>query len=200
MGQAALGVVESAVDDRGHVTGVERLEDDDPAPRQQGRVHLERRILGRGPDQTHGAILDCAQEGVLLGLVEAMDLVDEEDRACTASLALPGLVDGGTHLTDAGKHRRERDEFRSMLAGDQAREGRLAAARWPPEDQRRQLGARPGERQAQERLLADDIGLTDKLGEGTRPHALGQGASALAGSTSSAGSSNRLRVSCRAMD
>src|SRR5437867_8469658 len=44
-------------------------------------VHLERGVLGRGADEDDRPRLDVGEEGVLLGAVESMDLVDEEDRA-----------------------------------------------------------------------------------------------------------------------
>ena len=64
--------------------------------------------------------------------------------------------------------------FDPCCRGDQAGEGRLAGAGRPPEDERRQLGARAAERHAQERLLADDIGLAHEFIEGAGPHPFGQ--------------------------
>jgi hypothetical protein len=57
--------------------------------RQQRRVDLERRVLGGGADEGEQARFDMRQEGVLLGLVEAVHLVDEDQRAaarCRAAL------------------------------------------------------------------------------------------------------------------
>ena len=155
-------------------SGLKRLKDDDAAPREQGRVDLERRVLGGGPDQADRAVLDGPQQGVLLGLVEAMDLVDEEDRASASGLAFPGLVDGRADLADTRENSRERDEFRSMPAGDQAGQGRLAGSRRSPENQRRQFARRAAQRHAQERFLADDIGLAHEFIEGAGPHPFGQ--------------------------
>ena len=59
----------------------ERLEDVDAAAREQRGDEFEGRILGGGADQADVAALDVGQEGVLLRLVEAMDLVDEDDGA-----------------------------------------------------------------------------------------------------------------------
>ena len=42
---------------------------------------LEVGVLGRRADERDRAVLDVRQQRVLLGLVEAMDLVEEEDRA-----------------------------------------------------------------------------------------------------------------------
>jgi hypothetical protein len=84
--------VQRALEDRHHRGQRQRLEDVHLRSRQQRRVHFERRVLGRRADQDDVARLDARQEGVLLRLVEAMDLVDEEDRpaperrrACSAS-------------------------------------------------------------------------------------------------------------------
>src|SRR5919112_5273328 len=49
--------------------------------REQSAVHLERRVLGGCADHDDRAVLDIGQHGVLLGFVEAMDLVDEHHRA-----------------------------------------------------------------------------------------------------------------------
>ena len=57
------------------------------AARQQRAVELERRILGRGADQRDGAVLDIRAGTVLLRAVEAMDLVDEEQRALAVAAA-----------------------------------------------------------------------------------------------------------------
>jgi hypothetical protein len=45
------------------------------------RVDLERRVLRRRAEEDHVAVLDVREHDILLGLVEAMDLVDEQDRA-----------------------------------------------------------------------------------------------------------------------
>ena len=51
------------------------------SPRQEGGVDLEVRVLGRRADERDRAVLDVRQQRVLLGLVEAVDLVDEQDGA-----------------------------------------------------------------------------------------------------------------------
>ena len=74
-------VVERAAQQRDHVLVAERLELVDPRAREQRRVHLEVRVLGRGAHEPDEALLDRRQQRVLLRLVEAVDLVEEEDRA-----------------------------------------------------------------------------------------------------------------------
>ena len=59
----------------------ERLKRVDAAAREQRGVQLERRVLRGRADQPDRAALHIGQKRVLLRLVEAMDLIDEEDRA-----------------------------------------------------------------------------------------------------------------------
>ena len=132
------------------------------AARQQRGVELEGRVLGGGADQRDRAVLDNGQEAVLLGAVEAMDLVDEQQRALPsarrwrAPRRTPCLQVG-----DAGEHRRQRLEVQADRVGEQPRDGGLAAARRAPQDQR---GERPrasirAERAvgAEQMVLADDL-------------------------------------------
>ncbi len=63
---------------------VEPMQHEDLAARQQRAVQLEGRVFRGRADQHHGAVLDIGQEAVLLRAVEAMDLVDEEQRALAA--------------------------------------------------------------------------------------------------------------------
>ena len=73
---------------------------------------------------------------VLLGLVEAMDFVDEDDRA---RAVLPCALSIGHHLfdfLDSGKYRAELDEIGARYPGNNLRQRGLASARRSPEDQR----------------------------------------------------------------
>ena len=83
----------------------ERLRARRAAPaREQRRVDLEVRVLGGRADQRDGPLLDRGQERVLLGLVEAVDLVEEEDRApaaCAEPLAGAGRAPRGRRPTVA---------------------------------------------------------------------------------------------------
>src|SRR5205823_4056980 len=64
----------------------QRLEHVHGGARQERAVHLERRVLGRRADERQQALLDKRQERVLLRLVEAMYLVDEQDRRASVLL------------------------------------------------------------------------------------------------------------------
>ena len=88
----------------------ERLQGVDAAAGEQRGDDLERRVLGGGADQADGAALDVGQKGVLLRLVEAMDLVDEEDGARAELRGLFGIDHDLLDLLDAGEDGGELDE------------------------------------------------------------------------------------------
>src|SRR5215475_3913835 len=72
---------------------------------------------------------------VLLGLVETMNFVDENNRA---GAILPRALGVGHHLfdfLDARQHGRELDEVGLGHARDDLGELGLAGPRWPPENQ-----------------------------------------------------------------
>ena len=60
---------------------VERMKHQHPRARQQRGVELEGWIFGGGPDQYDRAVLHHGQKRVLLRAIEAMHLVDEQQRA-----------------------------------------------------------------------------------------------------------------------
>src|SRR3972149_6375375 len=82
------------------------------------------------------------------------------------------LGDDAAEVGDAGGDGGDRLEVGAGLAGDDAGEGGLAGAGWPPEDHRRGLAGL--DRLAQEAALANDLLLADELVEGLGPHAGGE--------------------------
>jgi hypothetical protein len=98
-----LAVGERPAEDHADLVLAEALEDVDPAAGEERRDDLEGRVLGRRADQDDRAPLDVGQEGVLLGLVEAVDLVHEQDRALAAGRqAVLGGGDDRPDLLHAG--------------------------------------------------------------------------------------------------
>ena len=67
-------------EDAGDALRFELLQGEDARAREERADHLERRVLGGRPVVEDVAGLDAGEEGVLLGLVEPVDLVDEDDR------------------------------------------------------------------------------------------------------------------------
>ncbi len=137
---------------------------------EQRRVDLEEGVLGRRPDQGHEALLDGREQGVLLGLVEAVDLVEEEDRRLAGGAAALGrALDHRPHLGPAGVHRRLLLEGAARRGGDDPRERRLARPGRPVEDHRVRLAGL--DRGSQGRPLGEQVLLADELVERGRAHA-----------------------------
>ncbi len=172
LSQAALLVVQRAFDQRAHVVVGERLEHEHARAREQRGVDLERRVLGRRADQRDGAVLDVRQHRVLLRLVEAVDLVDEQHGAPARGAQLLRVGHDAPQVGDAGADRGEPGEVRARLLRDDARERRLPGAGRPPQDHRRRLVGL--DRAPQRAAGPDDLLLADELVERARPHPRGE--------------------------
>ncbi len=118
------------------------------------------------------------EQSVLLGLVEAVDLVHEEDRALAVEPLLLGrLRDDLAQLGHTAEHRAEQDEARLRLVGHDVGEGRLARTGRPPEDHGREAIGTDGA--AEHAVGTEQVGLAHDVCEGPRAHAVGQGRLAL---------------------
>ncbi len=153
----------------------ERPQREDATAREQGAVHLEGRILRRGSDQREPSRLDVGQQRVLLGAIEAVDLVQEEDGSSSRGRLVPGAL---RHLADVlhayGDGRKGQEARRRRRPGghEQTCDRGLAAARRPPEHERREL-LRLGQG-AQRRARRQQVLLAQHLGERPWAHARGQ--------------------------
>ena len=173
MGQAALGVGHRPPQDDLDLLRRERVQAVDAAAREQRRDDLEGRVLGGGADEGDHAVLDVGQDRVLLRLVEAMDLVDEEDGALAVHPApLLRLVHDLAQVGHAGGDGGDGREVGAGEAGDDAGQGGLAAARRPPEDHRGHLVGLDA--LAQHAALAHQVLLAHELVQRARAHAGGQ--------------------------
>ncbi len=114
----------------------ERLQREDACPRAQRPDDLEGGVLGRRTDQLHEPRLHVGEERVLLRLVPAVDLVDEEHGAATLVARGAGLVERLPQIRDPRHHRGELHEVAVALRRDEPRERRLAA---PGRTQKRKL-------------------------------------------------------------
>ena len=155
------------------VRALEAPQREDAAAREQRRHDLEGGVLGGGADQRHRAVLDVGQQGVLLGAVEAVELVDEEHRAPAAPAppCAARSIASRTSFTPASTAE-SGDELRVRAFAEQPRERRLAAARRPPEDQRGEVALL--DQGAQRGAGRDEGVLAAHLVEGAGPHALGE--------------------------
>jgi hypothetical protein len=152
---------------------VEAAQDEHLRAREQSSVERETGILGRGADESDGAVLDIWQETILLGAIEAVDLIDEQQCALAGAGGVARGGEGGLEIGDAGENRRDRREAHADRIGQQAGERRLAGAGRSPEDHR---GEAPGGDHAADRAIrAGQMILTDDLGERARPQTIGEG-------------------------
>ena len=171
--EAALLVEQSAAQHREQIILGERLEDIDARAGQQRVVELERGILCRRPDEGQRAVLDVGQEGVLLRLVEAMHLIEEQDRPAIAHVTvLFSLGYRAANVLDAGHDGRQGNEMRFGRSRNEARQGRLARAGRTPEDHR----VRPAlpDRPEQRLALVEQVPLAREFVERRRSHAIRQ--------------------------
>jgi hypothetical protein len=98
-----VAIFQSATEDDDDVFRLEGLEHVHLRPREQRRVHLERRVLGRRADQDDVAGFDAWQKRILLCAIETMDLVDEQDGAAAQPAArFLGFRHHRADLLDAG--------------------------------------------------------------------------------------------------
>ena len=151
-------LAEPALHHAPELLAVEGLEAEHPAAREQRCDDLERRVLGRGADERDRPVLDMRQDRVLLRLVEAMDLVDEQHGAQAGALMHGRLRHRLAQVGDAGRDRAHGHHPRLRLGGEQSGERGLAAARRPPQDDARQV-ARPGQlaQHVDHAPLADEV-------------------------------------------
>ena len=144
-----------------HRRRVEAVKHEDLGAGEECRVKLEGRVLGGRPDEDDGAVFDIWEEAILLGAVEAVDFVDEEQRPLPHPPPVARRLEHLPEVGNAGKDRREQLEMQIDPVGQQLRKGRLAAAGRTPEDHRRNLAgcqhAGDGAVLADEMVLADDV-------------------------------------------
>ena len=86
--ESSFFIVEGAVEEGDDVGGGDGLELENLGAGDEGGVDVEVGIVGGGSDEADGAAFEMGKEGVLLGFVEAVDLVNKED----GGLVAKGLV------------------------------------------------------------------------------------------------------------
>src|ERR1700758_61697 len=108
------------------------FEDIDLGAREERGDDFKGGIFGGGADEEDVAGFDVREEGVLLGFVETVDFVDEDDGAKAAAGFFFGFGHDFFYFFDAAGDGAEGNEFAFGEAGDEARESGFAAARRSP--------------------------------------------------------------------
>ena len=172
-GQPPAFVRQRAVDDRSDGVVIQCAEGEHAAPGQERRVDLERRVLGGGADEGDGPVFDVRQDHVLLGFVEAVDLVNEQDGGLLVeSLAFLGAGHRLAEISHAGRHCADRLEMRLRDGGDEPGQRSLAGARRSPEQDGRYTVDFYSP--AQDPVFGKDMLLPHEFVEGGRSHPLCQ--------------------------
>jgi hypothetical protein len=86
---------------------IERPEDENARPRQQWRDQFKGWVLGGRADEHDGAVFHYRQEGILLGAIETVNLVDEQQCALPDLAPQPCRVEDFLQIGNAGKDRRD---------------------------------------------------------------------------------------------
>ena len=156
-----LAVGDRMVNDPCDLVAAKGLQLEDPATADQSAGEREEGVLGGGPDQRDHTILHIGQEHVLLGLVEAVDLVDEKTGSLAVVFQPPaGRLEHVAHILHARRRRREFHKPPLRLLGDDLGERRLAHAWRAVEDHRAEpvgLDQPPQEFSGADHLLLADI-------------------------------------------
>ncbi len=170
--ETALLVGERAMHQSRDVFLRQRMQYEQPHPREQRRDDLERRILGRRADQRDQPALDVRQKRVLLRAIPSMDLVDENHGALAGLEIVARCLDRVAQIGDARCHRRKLAKHRARLFREHYRERRLAGARRTPQDHRMQHVRR--DHLAEELSRTQQMLLADNFVERARPHPIRQ--------------------------
>ena len=129
--------------------------------------------MGGRANQSDGASLDVRQQNILLGLVEAVDFVDEEDGAASAgALAGDGGGEDAAEIGDGGLDPVESLEVADGALGDHFGEGGLSGTGRAEEDEG---GEAVGFDEATERFAGgEEVALADILFQRAGPEPRGQ--------------------------
>ena len=171
--EAALFVFQSPPQERRDLLFGQRFKHVDTATREQRGDDFEGRILGRRADQPDGAALHVGQKRILLRLVEAVNLVDEENGARMHLRGLGGRGHDLLDLLDAAHDGGELDEAGLGGFGNDLGQRGFAHARADP---RRSWSRRSSrlDLHAQRLAGADQVLLAAQFLKRARAHALGQ--------------------------
>jgi hypothetical protein len=135
--EAPLAVGQGKREHSGDRLGRQGLQPKQVAAGKKRRVDVEAGVVRGCADQADHPLLDVGEQEVLLRLVEAVQLVDEEDRARAGHA--PGYAEDLAELSHVGHDRVHADEPALRLARDRLGDARLAGPRRPIEEERAEV-------------------------------------------------------------
>jgi hypothetical protein len=171
--QTALRIRQGAPQQFQRILLGQRLQLEDLRARHQRRIDEEKRIMRRRADQPHHAALDIGQQDILLRLVKAVNLVNEQNGG------LPGVFQAigrrrqhPAHIGHIGLDTAEAVKLAARLPRNDLSQRSFARARRPVKNDR--LDAISLDGAAQQLSRGQDMFLSGKFIERARPHAGGQ--------------------------
>jgi hypothetical protein len=170
--KAPLAIFKGTAQQRCDLFLGQRLQHVDAAAREQRGDDFEGGILSCRSNQPYCPALHVGQKGVLLGLVEAVNLIDEEDGAGVHLRRLRGRDHHLLDFLDAACDGGEFNETCFGCFGDDLGQRGLAHARRTPEDHG--AGIIMFNLDAQWLAGADQVLLSAQLLQAARAHAFGQ--------------------------
>lgn len=132
-----------------------------------------KRVLGRGPDQDHDSFFDIGQQYILLSSIEAVNLIDKQDRPFPVQIQIPAsLFQQFPNLLDSSGDGIQRAELTFGMVSDHVSQGGLTGSRWSIEDQ----GTESIRQQhaTQQFSGTEEVILTDVFVDIPRPHPGGE--------------------------
>ena len=132
-------VFQRVTDQTAKVFLFQRVQDEHFAAGQQRAVYLKRGVFRRGADENNAALFHERQKSILLGFIEAVNLIHEQDGFPAEQAAFIRLFHDLPDLLDSARYRGKIDKIGARTVCDDARQRRLPYAGRPPEDHRADL-------------------------------------------------------------
>ncbi|MFM1943062.1 MAG: hypothetical protein RI897_2044 [Verrucomicrobiota bacterium] len=151
----------------------EGLELEDLGAGDEGGVDEEEGVFGGGSDEADCTAFHVGQENILLGFIEAVDFIDEEEGGLgLVSESVGGFGEDLADIGHRGFHTAEAFEVVGAVFGDEAGEGGFSGA-WGSEEDHG-LDPLGFDGSAEQFAFGEEVGLADEFGEELWPHACGE--------------------------
>ncbi len=171
--KAPFNVVKGPVEELKQVIVREGLQLENLRAGNQGRIDVKVRVVSGGANEANRTLFEMWQEHVLLGLVESVNLINEQKSALIPELGVgAGLLYFSSNVSDVGFHSIQCFETGASRIGHNPREGGFSGSGRPVENEGCESVC--FNRAPEEFSFSEDVLLTSDFGEGNRTHASGQ--------------------------
>jgi len=169
----SFGIGQGSLEEEKEIGSRERFKLEDLGAGNQRGIDVEVRVVSSGADKANSALFEVRKEDVLLSLVEAVNLINEEESALVPQFGISAsLFDLRSNFRDIGFDSVQGFETRTGRIGDYPGKGGLSGAGWAVKYERGEAVGLDGP--AEKFSFSEDMLLSGDLGEGERAHAGGQ--------------------------